>query len=64
MSLTENVYRMFKKAVQRGRSERRAEAYSLPYVEGLSDARTKLADCFNILLGALEISAGKAICES
>jgi hypothetical protein len=42
--------RMFKKAVQRGRSERRGEAYSLPYVEPLSDVRTKLADFFNILL--------------
>ncbi|GIW55980.1 MAG: hypothetical protein KatS3mg082_2384 [Nitrospiraceae bacterium] len=41
---------MFKKAVQRGRSERRGEAYSSPYVEPLSDARTKLADFFNILL--------------
>ena len=41
---------MFKKAVQRGRSERRGEAYSLLYVEPLSDARTKLADFFNILL--------------
>ncbi len=37
-------------AVQRGRSERRGEAYSFPYVEPLSDARTKLADFFNILL--------------
>ena len=35
-----------------GRSERRAEAYPLGYVEGLSDARTKLADCFSILSGA------------
>ena len=42
---------MFKKAVQRGRSEQRGEAYSEPYVEPLSDARTKLADFFNILLG-------------
>jgi hypothetical protein len=42
--------RMFKKAVQRGRSERRGEAYFVPYVEPLSDARTKLADFFNILL--------------
>jgi hypothetical protein len=41
---------MFKKAVQRGRSERGGEAYSFPYVEPLSDARTKLADFFNILL--------------
>ena len=42
--------RMFKKAVQRGRSQRRGEAYSLPYVEPLSAARTKLEDFFNILL--------------
>jgi len=42
--------RTFKKAVQRGRSERRGEAYFVPYVEPLSDARTKLADFFNILL--------------
>ena len=41
---------MFKKAVQQGRSERRGEAYSLLYVESLSDVRTKLADFFNILL--------------
>jgi len=37
-------------AVPRGRSERRGESYSLPYVEHLSDARTKLADFFSILL--------------
>jgi hypothetical protein len=41
--------RMFKKAVQQGRSERRGEAYSGPYVEPLSDVRTPLADFFNIL---------------
>ena len=40
---------MLKKAVQQGRSERRAEAYPLGYVEGLSDARTKLPDFFSIL---------------
>ena len=34
----------------RGRSEQRGEAYSVPYVEPLSDARTPLADCFRILL--------------
>ncbi len=39
-------------AVQRGRSKRRGEAYSAPYVEPLSDERTKLADFFNILLVA------------
>ncbi len=41
---------MVKKAGQRGRNERRGDAYSLPYVEPPSDARTKLADFFNILL--------------
>jgi hypothetical protein len=39
---------MFKKAVPRGHSERRGEAYSEPYVEPLSDARAKRADFFNI----------------
>jgi hypothetical protein len=42
--------RMFKKASQRGRSERGGEAYSFSYVEPLSDARTKLEDFFNIVL--------------
>jgi len=37
-------------AVQQGRSERRGESYSQPYVEPLSDARTMLADFFSILL--------------
>ncbi len=37
-------------AVQRGRSERGAEAYPLGYVEGPRDARTKLAVFFSILL--------------
>jgi hypothetical protein len=41
---------MLKMAVQRGRSERRGEAYPQGYVEPLSDARTKLADFFSILL--------------
>jgi len=41
---------MVKKAVQQGRSERKAEAYCFSYVEALSDARTKLADFFSILL--------------
>ena len=44
-----------KKAVQHGRSERRAEAYPLGYVTGLSDARTKLADFFSILLVGGEV---------
>ena len=37
-------------AVQQGRSERRGESYSAPYVEPLSDARTTRADFFSILL--------------
>ncbi len=37
-------------AVQQGRSKRRGETYSLPYVEPLSVARTPLADFFNSLL--------------
>jgi hypothetical protein len=41
---------MLKMAVQQGRSERRGEAYSVLYVEPLSDARTPLADFFSILL--------------
>jgi hypothetical protein len=60
MKVRSTRFRMFKKAVQRGRSERRGEAYSVLYVEPLSDATclrealrrrqgTKLADFFNIL---------------
>ena len=37
-------------AVRQGRSERRGESYSVPYVEPLSDARTKLEDVFSILI--------------
>jgi hypothetical protein len=40
-------------AVQRGRSERRPQAYPQGYAEDLSDARTKLADFFSILLECL-----------
>ena len=43
--------RLFRKAVQQGRSERRGDTYSVPYVEPLSDARTPLADFVNSLLG-------------
>jgi len=39
---------MVKKAVQRGRSEQRGEAYFAPYVEPLCEARTKLAVFFTI----------------
>jgi hypothetical protein len=38
---------MVKRAFQQGRSERKPEAY-VGYVEGLSDARTKLKALFNI----------------
>jgi len=41
--------RMLKKPAQQGRSERKAEAYSVPYVEALSEARTPLEDFCNIL---------------
>jgi hypothetical protein len=41
---------MFKKAVQQGRSEREGDAYAVRYVEPSRDARTPLADFFNILL--------------
>jgi hypothetical protein len=41
---------MRKKAVQQGRSERRGESYSGPYVEPLSDARTPLSVFFRIQL--------------
>ena len=41
--------RVFKKAVQRGRSKRGGEAYVSRYVEPLSNARTKLAGFFNTL---------------
>ncbi len=46
---------MVKKAVQRGRSKRGGEAYSVRYVEPPSAARTKLADFFNILLSLAPI---------
>ena len=42
--------RLFRKAVQQGRSKRRGEAYSLQYVEPLRAARTLLADFVNSLL--------------
>ena len=54
---------MRKKAVQQGRSERRGESYSVPYVEPLSDARTPLAGFFRILLdrsGRLVRACGQA----
>jgi len=50
--------RMLKKAAQQGRSERRTEAYPLGYIEGLSDARTKLAVFFSFLLGDVVENSG------
>lgn len=44
---------MVKKPVQQGRRERRGEAYFEPYVESLSDPRTKLAGFFSIRRGGL-----------
>ena len=44
------IRRLFRKAVQQGRSKRRGDAYSLRYVEPLSAARTPLADFANSLL--------------
>src|SRR5690242_7896205 len=41
--------RMTKRFVQQGRNERKAEAYSLRYVEALNDVRTTLADLCVIL---------------
>jgi hypothetical protein len=41
---------MLKKPIQQGRSERKAEAYTMGYVEALSDARTPLAGFCNILM--------------
>ena len=61
-----NLCRLFRKAVQQGRSTRRGDACSVPYVEPLSTARTPLTDFVNSLLsrslifeGAEEIRHGK-----
>ncbi|BCA55051.1 hypothetical protein W02_21910 [Nitrospira sp. KM1] len=53
--------RLFRKAVQQGRSERRGESYSLPYVEPLSDARTPLEDFVNSLLAVLRSFPGTPV---
>ena len=50
---SEIIRRLFKKAVQRGRSERKAGDVRSLYVEALSDARTKLEDFFNSLPSAM-----------
>jgi hypothetical protein len=56
--------RLFKKAVQQGRNERRGDAYSVPYVEPLSDVRTPLADFFNSLLGFFYLDDRLALVRS
>jgi hypothetical protein len=45
--------RLFRKAVLQGRSERRCESYSSPYVEPLSDVRMPLAAFVNSLLAKI-----------
>ena len=50
------VHRMVKMTAQPGRSERRPEAYVVRYVESPSEARTKLAVIFTILLWHLGTS--------
>ena len=54
--------RLFRKAVQQGRSKRRGEAYS-PYVEPLSVARTPLADFVNSLLERKQLKVKGAFGE-
>jgi hypothetical protein len=49
---------MLKEAAQKGRGKRRGESYIVPYVESLSDARTKLAGCFSILIAELSRYGG------
>jgi hypothetical protein len=45
----DKFFRLFKRPVQQGRSERKGEAYVVRYAEPLSDARTLLAGFFNSL---------------
>ena len=49
-NMIRDARRVVKMAVQQGRSERRGESYSEPYVEALSDTKTPLAAFFNTLL--------------
>jgi hypothetical protein len=44
------AHRLFRKVVQQGRSKRRGESYSPPYVLPPSVAKTPLADFVNSLL--------------
>jgi len=53
-------HKLFRKAVQQGRSERRGESYSLPYGEPLSEASTPLADFVNSLL-AEHVGEGRCL---
>jgi hypothetical protein len=46
---------MLKTFVQQGRREQRGDAYSIPYVESLSDASTSLADFFSFLLDHMSV---------
>ena len=55
--------RLFRKAVQQGRSKRRGESYSLPYVEPLSVARMPLADFVNSLLERKQLEIERAFGE-
>jgi hypothetical protein len=41
---------MLKESVQQGPSKRKDESYLVPYVEPLSEARTKLAGFISILI--------------
>lgn len=41
---------MLKQVCQRGRSEREGEAYAIRYIALLSETKTTLADCCNVLL--------------
>lgn len=58
MASFSNEHRMLKKAALQGHSERRGEAYFVPYVEPLSNARTPLAAFLSILL-CVALSAGR-----
>ena len=52
------IRRLFRKAVQQGRSKRRGEAYSLRYVKSLRAARTPLAAFVNSLLDVFGMGKG------
>ena len=52
------IRRLFRKAVQQGRSKQRGESYSVPYVEPLRDARTLLAAFVNSLIVSFLCTCG------